>query len=55
MFNDEEKYAYCKGVVEEAKATADHKVDEKRAQAKKAGITTIEEDNPEKVTIIIHN
>ena len=49
MFGDDEKYAYCKGVVEEAQAIVDHKLEEKRALAKKAGKTTIEEDDPEKV------
>ena len=53
MFGDEEKYAYCKGVVEEAQATVDHKLEEKRALAKKAGRTTIEEDDPEKVVILL--
>jgi len=50
MFNDEEKYAYCKGVVEEAQALVDHKLEEKREQAKKEGKTSIEEDDPDKVS-----
>ncbi len=50
MFNDEEKYAYCKGVVEEAEALVEHKLEEKRALAKKSGKTAIEEDDPEKVS-----
>ena len=52
MFNDDEKYAYCKGVVEEAQALIDHKLEEKRALVKKEGkTTTIEEDDPDKVCI----
>ncbi len=50
MFNDEEKYAYCKGVIEEAEALVEHKLEEKRALAKKSGKITIEEDDPEKVS-----
>ncbi len=52
-FNDEEKYAYCKGVAEEAEALTEHKLEDKRALAKKAGTTTIEEDDPEMVSLFV--
>ncbi|XP_064404859.1 dnaJ homolog subfamily C member 8-like [Halichondria panicea] len=55
MFNDEEKYAYCKGVIEEAEALVEHKLEEKRALAKKSGKITIEEDDPEKCKTFFNN
>lgn len=50
MFDDEEQLQYCMGVVEEAHEMLQAKLDEKRKEAKRAGKTTIEEDNPEEVS-----
>ena len=49
MFDDPEQMEFLKGAVEEAKGLAELKVKEKRKLAAKQGVTTIEEDEPEKV------
>ena len=52
MFDDEEQLEYCMGVAEEAKELLDQKLEEKRKQAKKEGKTSIEEDDPIKVSCL---
>lgn len=42
---------YCMGVAEEAKEMLESKLEEKRKLAKKEGKSTIEEDDPVKVSV----
>ena len=53
MFDDEEQLQYCMGVAEEAKEMLQVKLEEKRKLAKKEGKTSIEEDDPIKVTMLV--
>ena len=52
MFDDEEQLEYCMGVAEEARELLDQKLEEKRKQAKKEGKTSIEEDDPIKISCL---